>query len=84
MGVLVYFFAPWFGDLKTRALLAIGFAWVVLTVRFEFSMGILLFHFPLSRILEDFNVVKGGLFPLSWSFSFSHRSSLLACTTCSA
>jgi hypothetical protein len=70
MGVLVYFLAPWFGHLKTRALLAVGFAWVVLTLFCEFSMGILLFHFPVSGILEDFNVAKGGIVPLFLVFLF--------------
>jgi magnesium-transporting ATPase (P-type) len=68
--VVVYLFAPWFGHLETRALLAIGFVWLVLTVLFEFAMGIFLFHFPLRRILEDFNIAKGGLFPLALLFLF--------------
>lgn len=65
---VVYFFIPWFGHLSTRTLLKIGVVWLILTVLFEFAMGIFLFHFPLSRMLEDYNVPKGGLFPLALVF----------------
>jgi len=68
--VIIYLFAPWFGHLPKRALLAIGFVWLVLTVLFEFAAGLFLFHFPLQRILEDFNIAKGGLFPLALLFLF--------------
>jgi hypothetical protein len=68
--VVVYSFIPWFGRLSTRTLLAIGFVWLILTVLFEFAMGIFLFHFPLSRMLEDYNILKGGLFPLALVFLF--------------
>jgi hypothetical protein len=70
IGALVYLFAPWFGHLETPALLAIGATWLVLTVLFEFSMGLYLFHFPLARVLEDFNVAKGALFPFGLAFIF--------------
>lgn len=68
--VVVYLFAPWFGPLSTRALLFVGAVWLVLTVLFEFAMGIFLFHFPLTRLLEDFNVPRGGLFPFALLFLF--------------
>ena len=68
--VLVYLLAPWFGPLSTRTLFAIGAIWLVLTTLFEFAMGIFLFHFPLARLLEDFNVPKGGLFPFALLFLF--------------
>jgi hypothetical protein len=61
----VYFFIPWFGHRSTRTLLTIGFVWLILSVLSEFAMGIFLFHFPLSRMFEDYNVPKGGLFPLA-------------------
>jgi len=68
--VAVYLFAPWFGHLETRTLLSIGFVWVILTVLFEIAIGLFLFHFPLERIFEDFNLAKGGLFPLALLFLF--------------
>jgi hypothetical protein len=68
--VVVYLFAPWFGPLSTRALLLMGAAWLVLTVLFEFAIGLFLFHFPLARLLEDFNVPRGGLFPFALLFLF--------------
>jgi hypothetical protein len=68
--VVVYFFIRWSAHLSPRTLLTIGFVWLILTVLFEFAMGIFLFHFPLSRMLEDYNVPKGGLFPLALVFLF--------------
>ena len=48
----------------SKILLAIGFAWVVLTISFEF----LFFHYvagnPWSQLLADYNIMKGRIFPL--------------------
>jgi hypothetical protein len=48
----------------SKTLLSIGFAWVVLTVSFEF----IFFHFvagkPWSQLLADYNIMKGRIFLL--------------------
>jgi hypothetical protein len=73
--VVVDLFAPWFGHLPARALLAIGGVWLLLTILFELGMGIPLFHFPPSRMLGDFNVAKDGLFPFALLFLLFVRGS---------
>jgi hypothetical protein len=67
---VAYLFAPWFGPLTTRALLAIGATWMVLTILFEFSLGIFFLDFPPERLFEDYNVARGALFPFALLFLF--------------
>lgn len=47
-----------------RAWLMIGLLWVMLTIAFEISLGRLVFHYDWSRILSDYNLLRGGLMPL--------------------
>jgi hypothetical protein len=65
-----YLFAPWFGPLSTRALLAIGATWLVLTVLFELSLALFVLDFPPERLFQDFNVARGALFPFALLFLF--------------
>ena len=64
--LVVYFFAPWLGRPTTRSLLTIGAIWFVLTIGFELAMGA--FLFPVSRMLEDYDLLHGGLLPLGLVF----------------
>ena len=56
-------FIKWVKFLSKSDLLAIGFFWVCLTFIFEISLGRLL-GFSWSRILSDYNLLKGGLLPV--------------------
>jgi hypothetical protein len=42
----------------------IGLIWVALTLAFEFLGGHYLFHNPWSRLLEDYNVLRGRIWVL--------------------
>lgn len=42
----------------------IGLIWVALTLAFEFLAGHYLFHNPWSRVLEDYNVLRGRIWVL--------------------
>lgn len=57
----------WIGAENERQLLNIGGAWVVLTPAFEVSLGLAL-GLGWARILEDYDMAKGGLMPLGLLF----------------
>ena len=57
----------WIGAENERQLLNIGGAWVVLTAAFEVSLGLAL-GLGWARILEDYDMAKGGLMPLGLLF----------------
>ncbi len=45
-------------------LLLIGLVWVGLTVLFEFYFGFFVEKFPLQRLLADYNLISGRVWPL--------------------
>jgi hypothetical protein len=47
-----------------RQALFIGFVWLLLTVAFEFFMGLVLMHRPLSQVLQDYNLPAGRVWVL--------------------
>ena len=48
--------------------LKIGFAWLCLTVAFEFFMGLVLASRPLTQVLQDYNLMEGRVWVifLTW------------------
>jgi hypothetical protein len=58
----------WMHADTTRALVFIGFVWLVLTLLFELSFGRFVLHLPWHRLLEDYNIVRGGLLPFGMIF----------------
>lgn len=67
-GALVIFVITWFTlrwmRIRTAAgALAVGAAWVALTIAFELALGRAL-GLPWRRILEDYDLLHGGLMPL--------------------
>ncbi len=56
--------ARWIGARTRRERLAIGFGWAVLMLGAEAAIGRWLFGYPWSRILEDFDLSRGGLLGL--------------------
>jgi hypothetical protein len=47
-----------------RQALLVGLIWLLLTVVFEFVMGIVLAHRPLSQVLHDYNLLAGRVWLL--------------------
>ena len=45
---------------RTPQLLGVGLLWVVLTVLFEVGLGRLVLGLPWERIIEDYDVTRGG------------------------
>jgi hypothetical protein len=46
-----------------RQALMVGLTWMVLTIAFEFSFGLLVARQPLSALLVDYNVLTGHFWP---------------------
>ncbi|MGD2215860.1 MAG: hypothetical protein PVJ64_03850 [Gemmatimonadales bacterium] len=63
VAVIIVLSIPWL-DPTTSQAVAIGALWVILTLVFEFGV----FHYivgePWERLLADYNVMKGRLWPL--------------------
>ena len=51
----------WIGARTSKQLLAVGAFWLVLMLTAEILLGRWLFGYPWSRIVEDFNPLRGGL-----------------------
>ena len=60
----------WLAAPTRAALLAIGSMWAVLTVAFEFGIGLLVMGFPIERVLEDYDISRGGLMAFGIMFLF--------------
>jgi hypothetical protein len=66
---ITFAFSRWMGTGQTELLLRIGVLWVLLTVLLEIGLGVGLGK-PLDEVLADFNVLKGGLFPILLAVEF--------------
>lgn len=62
--VLTWMSIRWMAPRSTRQAWAIGVLWVALTLAFEFLAGHYLFHNPWSRLLEDYNLIRGRIWIL--------------------
>lgn len=62
-------FIRWMGTGRTQDLLRIGVLWVLLTVVLEIGLGLGLGK-QLDEVLADFDVLKGGLFPILLAVEF--------------
>ena len=57
-------FVRWMRAENSQQLLQIGCLWMVLTLAFEFTLGLLVFGYSWARMWEDYNLLKGGLMGL--------------------
>ena len=73
---LAYLFIEWIGEKDTGALLIVGLMWLVMTLAFEFTLGRFALGYDWQRILEDYDVSKGGL--LLFGVTFMALSPLVA------
>lgn len=62
--LITYVCIPGIPATKTRTLLAVGFAWLTLTLVFEVCFGVSVLHRPWGDFLSDFNMLHGGMFPI--------------------
>jgi len=59
--ILAYLFIEWIGADDPRVLWSVGLLWLGLTLSFEFALGRLAFGYSWPRMLEDYDVSRGGL-----------------------
>ncbi len=72
IGSLLIFIIAWVGSRWMSAhtfkdQLSAGAIWVILTITFEFFLGMFL-GFPLSRMLADYDITQGGLMGFGIAF----------------
>lgn len=62
--VVALLFVRWLRAESNRQLLHIGLLWAVLTLVFEFSLGLFVMGYSWQRMWEDYNLLRGGLMGL--------------------
>ncbi|MEZ5344627.1 MAG: hypothetical protein R2681_03630 [Pyrinomonadaceae bacterium] len=67
---VTYFCISWIRVPDRNSLFLLGFSWVMLTVLFEAGLGIWVLGLPVGRILEDYDITKGGLMGAGLLFMF--------------
>ena len=59
--LIAYFFVRWIDTPNTKALFVVGSMWSVFTLAFEFGLGYFVLNYSRERMLEDYDVSRGGL-----------------------
>jgi hypothetical protein len=60
----------WIAPRTRKAAWLVGLVWVLLTLAFEFLAGHFLFHNSWSSLLEDYDVLRGRIWPLALITTF--------------
>jgi hypothetical protein len=66
IGLLLIFgmtclFIRWIDAPSVKSLLSVGLMWMILTAGFEFGLGLLVMNYSWERMLEDYDLSRGGL-----------------------
>ncbi len=64
IGAFIWFVIRVWPPASSRQALQIGITWLILTVAFEFFMGLVLAQKPLSLVLQDYNLLAGRVWVL--------------------
>ena len=59
--LITYFFIRWINAPTVKSLFGIGLMWLILMTMFEFGLGILVMNYSWDRMLEDYDLRRGGL-----------------------
>ena len=59
-------FVRWIGAAGTKALLAVGFFWLVLMASFELGFGHYVFGLSWEYLRADYDIPRGGLMPFGF------------------
>lgn len=62
--MVVYLALPWLGRLPIAGYVGIGVGWLVLTVVFEFTLGLVIEGRPLPQVLEAYTFKDGNIWPV--------------------
>lgn len=55
---------PWYGPLSSRQWLLVGLVWLLLTLVFEFSFGLVVQHKTWAEILDAYTFQGGNIWPV--------------------
>jgi len=58
---ITHFFIRWIAAPTIKSLFALGLMWTLLTALFEFGLGIFVMKYSWERMLEDYDISRGGL-----------------------
>ncbi len=59
--LIAYFFIRWINAQTAKSLFAVGLMWAILTLLFEFGLGIFVLNYSRERLFEDYDVSRDGL-----------------------
>ena len=59
--LITYFFIRWISAPDVKSLFAVGLMWMILMTLFEFGLGLFVMNYSWARMLEDYDVSRGGL-----------------------
>ena len=59
--LIAYFFIRWISAPNVKSLFAVGLMWMILMTLFEFGLGLFVMNYSWARMLEDYDVSRGGL-----------------------
>jgi hypothetical protein len=59
--LIAYFFVRWIDAPNKKALFIVGLMWAILTLAFEFGLGYFVLNYSTERMLEDYDLSRGGL-----------------------
>ena len=68
--LIAYLSIRWIRTENAKQLFAIGLMWAILTLLFEFGLGIFVLNYSRERMLEDYDVSRGGLMGFGILFMF--------------
>jgi hypothetical protein len=68
--LIAYAFVGWIRAGNAKRLFAVGLMWAVLTLAFEFGLGFFVLGYSSERMLEDYDVSRGGLMGFGIVFMF--------------
>lgn len=58
---ITYLFIRWINAPSVKSLFAVGIMWMILMAIFEFSLGLFVMNYSWERMLEDYDISRGGL-----------------------
>jgi hypothetical protein len=64
IAVVTWFTIAWIRPQSNGDSYAVGVLWITLTLAFEFLAGHFLFGSPCNELLEDYNLLRGRIWPL--------------------
>ena len=68
--LITYFSIRWINAPTVKSLFGIGLMWTILMALFEFGLGIIIMNYSWERMLEDYDLSRGGLMAFGLLFMF--------------